>query len=175
MGSRPKPVWVPEGALWPGLCAPFHWPRCGLGEPSGLAIRIHPFRLLALAAWVAPEGTLQARLAHASVVATWQDAVQEAPGGARLLLEVTAGARQAQFPDGYNPWREGRIGIRVRAPAQEGRANEEVMRTLAAFFRHPAARVHIESGAADARKTVRLMGLDRAAVLAALKEPMEAP
>jgi len=94
-------------------------------------------------------------------VATWRDAVQDAPGGVRLLLEVSAGAKENRFPDGFNAWREGRIGIRVRAPAQEGRANEDVIRTLGAFFEHPTARIHIEAGLADSRKTVRVMGIDR--------------
>ena len=100
-------------------------------------------------------------------MASWQDAVEEAPGGARLLLDVTPGAKEARFPDGFEPWRK-RIGMRVRAPAQDGAANAEVVRSLAASFRHPTARVHIESGATDRRKSVRLMGLDRAAVIAAL-------
>jgi uncharacterized protein (TIGR00251 family) len=100
-------------------------------------------------------------------VASWQDAVEEAPGGARVLLDVSPGAREARFPDGFEPWRK-RIGMKVRAPAQEGEANAEVVRTLAAYFGHPTARVHIEAGAADRRKSVRLMGLDRATVLAAL-------
>lgn len=100
-------------------------------------------------------------------VPSWQDAVEDAPGGARLLLDVTPSAKKARFPDGFEPWRK-RIGMRVRAPAQEGEANADVVRTLAAFFRHPTARVHLEAGATDRRKAVRLMGLDRAAVLAAL-------
>jgi uncharacterized protein (TIGR00251 family) len=103
----------------------------------------------------------------APAVPSWQDAVEEASGGARLLLAVTPGAKEARFPDGFDPWR-GRIGLRVKAPAQEGAANVDVVRALAAFFRHPTARVHVESGALDRRKAVRLMGLDRAAVLAAL-------
>ena len=99
---------------------------------------------------------------------SWQDAVEAAPGGTRLLLDVTPGAKEARFPDGFEPWRK-RIGLRVRAPAQEGAANADVVRALAAFFRHPTARVHLESGATDRRKAVLLMGLDRAAVLAALQ------
>ena len=100
-------------------------------------------------------------------MASWQDAVEEAPGGARLLLDVAPGSKEARFPDGFEPWRK-RIGMRVRAAAQEGEANAEVVRTLAAFFAHATARVHIESGATDRRKAVRLMGLDRARIVAAL-------
>jgi uncharacterized protein len=100
-------------------------------------------------------------------VASWQDAVEDAVGGVRLLLDVSPGAKEARFPDGFEPWRK-RIAMRVRAPAQEGAANADVVRALAAFFAHPTARVHIESGASDRRKAVRIMGLDRAHALAAL-------
>jgi hypothetical protein len=93
--------------------------------------------------------------------------VEATPGGTRLLLDVSPGAKEARFPDGFEPWRK-RIGMRVRAPAQDGEANADVVRTLAAFFQHPTARVHLESGMTDRRKSVRLMGLDRAVVLAAL-------
>lgn len=103
----------------------------------------------------------------AGVASSWHDAVEEAAGGARLLLDVTPGAKDERFPDGFDPWRT-RIGLRVRAPAQDGAANADVVRVLAAFFRHPTARVHIESGALDRRKAVRLMGLDRAAVVSFL-------
>jgi uncharacterized protein (TIGR00251 family) len=101
-------------------------------------------------------------------VPSWQDAIEEAPGGARLLLDVTPGARDERFPDGFEPWR-GRIGARVKAQAQDGAANAALIRLLAAFFRHPTARVHVESGATDRRKAVRVMGLDRAAVVVALE------
>lgn len=100
-------------------------------------------------------------------MASWQDAVEDAPGGVRLLLDVTPGAREARFPDGFDPWR-GRVGMRVRAPAQEGRANDDVVRHLAAFFRHPTARIHIEAGAADRRKAVRILGVGREQALALL-------
>lgn len=100
--------------------------------------------------------------------------MQAIAGGVRLLLEVSAGAKSARFPDGFNPWREGRIGIRVKAPAQEGRANEEVIRALAAFFQHPTARIHVDAGATDSRKAVLLMGLEPAQVVAALAPFMEA-
>lgn len=106
-------------------------------------------------------------------MASWKDAVQEAPAGIRLLVEVAAGAREARFPDGFNPWRDGRIGLRVRAPAQEGRANAEVCAALAAFFGVPGAQVSLESGATDARKAVLVRGVARPAALARLAPLLE--
>jgi uncharacterized protein (TIGR00251 family) len=75
-------------------------------------------------------------------------------------VEVSAGARDARFPDGFNPWR-GRIGIRVRAPAQEGRANQEVVASVAAFFGVPAARVSVEAGHLDSRKSLLVAGVGK--------------
>lgn len=92
----------------------------------------------------------------------WQDAVLETRDGCRLLLEATPGARHASFPAGFDPWR-GRIGIKVAAPAQEGRANVEVVGTVAAYFGLPASRVSIAAGAGDRRKGVDLpLGRDEA-------------
>lgn len=83
---------------------------------------------------------------------SWQDAVLDAPGGCALLLEATPGAKQAAFPAGFNPWR-GRIGIAVRAAAQDGQANAEVVAAVAAFFGVPA---RLASGATDRRKRVEV-------------------
>lgn len=88
-----------------------------------------------------------------SPMSSWRDAVQERDGGITLLLEASPGAGHTRFPDGYNPWR-GRLGIRVREPARDGRANQAVLEAIAQFFGVPAARVHLEGGASDSRKLV---------------------
>ncbi len=98
---------------------------------------------------------------------SWRDAVQPAEGGVRLLLEASPGAGHARFPDGYNPWR-GRLGIRVKEPARDGRANAAVLDLLASYFGLRSTDVVLESGAADSRKAVLLVGLDAATVRAAL-------
>lgn len=78
------------------------------------------------------------------------DAVEPSGGGTLLHLEVTAGAKHPEFPAGYNPWRK-RIGIKVRAPAQDGKANQEIEATISNIW--PAT---IISGQKDTRKTVYL-------------------
>jgi uncharacterized protein (TIGR00251 family) len=99
---------------------------------------------------------------HEPVVPTWRDAVQPQGEQTRILLEVTAGARVAAFPDGYNPWRN-RIGIRVRAAAQKGEANAEVVRTIAGIFGLGSGTVAIASGHLDSRKDVVVDGIHAAA------------
>ncbi len=97
----------------------------------------------------------------------WQDAVQQAPDGVWLLLEVSAGAKEASFPAGYNEWRQ-RIGIRVHAPAQEGRANKEVCDAVAAFFEVPRTDAELVAGPTDARKTILLNGVASGDIMARL-------
>jgi uncharacterized protein len=103
--------------------------------------------------------------------ADWRDAVEPVAGGGavRLKVEATPGARDARFPDGFNPWRDGRIGVRVREAAVDGQANAAIVAAVADALGVAASRVHLEAGAADRRKTLRVDGLERAAVLAWLE------
>lgn len=97
----------------------------------------------------------------------WHKAVESDGDGCALLLEVTPNSREGAFPAGFNDWR-GRIGVRVHGPAIEGRANRDLVATVARFFHVPPNRVSVESGEADRRKRVSIAGLSREAALAAL-------
>lgn len=101
----------------------------------------------------------------------WEASVTTASGAVVLALDVTPGAREDRFPDGFDAWR-GRIRLRVRAPAQDGRANRAVLDLVAAALGVPRAAVTLEAGATDRRKTVRVEGLDREMILARLGEGM---
>lgn len=91
-------------------------------------------------------------------MASWRDAVQPGDGGVRLLLEASPGAGHTRFPDGYNPWRS-RLGVRVREPARNGKANQAVLEAVADFLGVRAAQVTLESGEADSRKTILVAGV----------------
>jgi uncharacterized protein (TIGR00251 family) len=91
-------------------------------------------------------------------MASWRDAVQPAEGGVRLLLEASPGAGHTRFPDGYNPWRK-RLGVRVKEPARDGRANAAVLETVAQFFGVRSTQVALEAGESDSRKTVLVLGV----------------
>ncbi len=56
-------------------------------------------------------------------------------------------------------WHGGALKVRVHAPAQEGRANEELLAFLAAHLGLPRRAVTLERGTASRRKRVRLAGL----------------
>jgi uncharacterized protein (TIGR00251 family) len=95
--------------------------------------------------------------------ATMQDfaeAVFDDPHGIRIAIEVTAGAKHAAFPSGYNAWRK-TIGCRVTAPALEGRANKAVIALVAATLDVPASAISIHSGQTSSQKKVLVTGLGK--------------
>lgn len=98
---------------------------------------------------------------------SWQDAVEADGEGCALLLEVSPGARELRFPAGFNEWR-GRIGVKVHAPPEGGKANKEVVAEVASFFGVPPGRVQIESGHHDSRKRVTIAAVARADAIAVL-------
>ena len=91
-------------------------------------------------------------------------AVSEERQGVVIAIEVTAGAKEAVFPSGYNEWRR-TIGCRVAAPAIEGRANKAVIRLVAERLGVPVSSVSILSGAASSQKRVLVAGMRRQQVL----------
>ena len=91
-------------------------------------------------------------------------AVSEERRGIVISIEVTAGAKEALFPAGYNEWRRS-VGCRVSAPAIEGRANKAVLNLVAERLGIPGSSVSIRSGAAASQKRVLVAGLSRQQVL----------
>jgi uncharacterized protein (TIGR00251 family) len=91
-------------------------------------------------------------------------AVSRERQGVVIAIEVTAGAKEAVFPAGYNAWRR-TIGCRVPAPALEGKANKAVLSLIAEKLGVPTSSVSILSGAASSQKRVLVAGLTRQQVL----------
>ena len=79
--------------------------------------------------------------------------------GAVLTIEVSAGAKRASFPSGYNEWRKA-VGCSVRAPAQEGKANREVISIIAETLGTPRRKVRILAGETSSLKKVLVGGSD---------------
>jgi uncharacterized protein (TIGR00251 family) len=86
-------------------------------------------------------------------------AVSRTDDGAVLTIEVSAGAKRAVFPSGYNEWRKA-VGCSVRAPAQEGKANREVIAIIAETLGIPRKNVRILSGETSSLKRVQVEGED---------------
>ena len=95
---------------------------------------------------------------------TYADAIVETGEGVTLALEVTAGAKKASFPAGYNEWRKS-VRCRVAAPAVGGKANRAIIDLVAGTFHIPRADVSIVSGQTSTSKTVAVAGLSKPRVL----------
>lgn len=104
-------------------------------------------------------------------MASWQDAVQPAPDGVDIDLEVTPGARETRFPSGHNAWRN-RIQARLAAPAQDGKANEELRQAASAFFQISPRDVQLLEGLTSRQKRLRLLHLTHEAALKRLAEAL---
>ena len=87
-------------------------------------------------------------------------AVSQTDDGAVLTIEVSAGAKRAVFPSGYNEWRTA-VGCSVRAQAQEGKANREVIAIIAETLGTPRRNVRILAGETSSLKRVLVEGLDQ--------------
>ena len=92
------------------------------------------------------------------------EALSEDRHGTVIAIEVTAGAKEAVFPSGYNEWRR-TIGCRVPAPALEGRANKAVLKLVAGRLGVPASSVSVLSGASSSLKRVLVAGIKKQQIL----------
>lgn len=73
----------------------------------------------------------------------------------RIAVKVVPGSTR----EGVAGWLGDVLKVRVRAPAEGGRANEAVVRVVAAALELPPDAVRICAGGASPRKTLELDGL----------------
>ena len=74
-----------------------------------------------------------------------------------LSVKVVPGASRTQVVGAYG---EG-IRVRIAAPPEKGRANEELLSHLAEVLDCPVSRLRISSGSSSPRKVVELSGVDQ--------------
>jgi len=70
----------------------------------------------------------------------------------KYTIKVKTNAKENTVQEGPS----GELRVLVKAPPQEGRANESVIETLAAFFKVPKSRIAIVGGFKSRTKTVRI-------------------
>jgi uncharacterized protein (TIGR00251 family) len=96
------------------------------------------------------------------------EALKQDEKGVILSLEVSAGSKITRFPAGYNEWRKG-IQCQIHAPPTGGKANKEIIESIASFFSIPKSAVHIISGAASSSKKILIEGIDLEDAISALE------
>lgn len=80
----------------------------------------------------------------------------------RIALKVVPGSTR----EGIAGWLGDALKVRVRAPAEAGRANAAVVRVVAAALGLAPGAVRIASGGASPKKILEIEGLDLAALRA---------
>jgi len=88
--------------------------------------------------------------------------------GLMIDIEVSPNSSESKVT-GYNEWRK-RITLKVRSPADKGKANAEVVEVLSRTFEMPESSIEIVSGHTSPQKTVVLYGLDVNALHAKLSK-----
>ena len=94
-------------------------------------------------------------------------AIRRTPGGVLVDVDVRPGASETRIT-GFNVWRHS-VTVDVAAPPEKGAAN----RALVAFFRGiggDGCTAEVVHGATSRHKTVRVGGVTRDALLAAIEE-----
>lgn len=91
--------------------------------------------------------------------------IDEGEGGCTIEVHAVPGAREPSAA--WDPW-TGALRVRVAERAEKGRANDALEEYLSRLF---GVKATILSGRASRRKRVRLPGIPRGRVLAAVGAP----
>ena len=108
---------------------------------------------------------------RATILMTTPDEIQSAvtagDDGALLTIEVSAGCKVESFPSGFNTWRKA-VGIQVKAPAVEGKANKAIIALIAGEIKVSRSSVQIVSGQTSSIKRVLIRGMDTNTLVSSL-------
>lgn len=89
---------------------------------------------------------------------SFEDALRTASDGVIIDFEASPGAKETKVPAGYNQWRK-RLLVKLKAPPEKGKANEELIEALSDLLGVPSARIEITSGATNTKKSVKIKGM----------------
>ncbi len=94
--------------------------------------------------------------------------LRETKDGVTLAVRAQPGAKKTAIAGVYGEGRTAQLKIAVQAPPVEGRANEVLIKFLAATFDLPKSSVELISGDLNRSKVFLLRGVSLDAVRAAL-------
>lgn len=86
------------------------------------------------------------------------EAIKSLDSGVIIDIEVTPGSRSLSVPSGYNEWRR-RIEVKLTKNAQKGKANEQLIESLAELFGVSSSDILISSGATSSKKSLLIKGI----------------
>ena len=101
-----------------------------------------------------------------------ENAVKNQQDGVSLNLFVIPNSSSTIFPAGYNEWRK-TVEIKVCSPAKDNKANLEVIKTLAGFFKISVRDVIIVSGEKNKEKTILIKNISKKNALKKILESLD--
>lgn len=98
--------------------------------------------------------------------------IKKHQNGTVLSVFVTPEARNVVFPAGVNEWRKC-LEIKVKSSAVDNKANKDVIKTIADFFKKSVNDVFVLSGSKKREKSVLVKGVSIDFVSKKLKESLD--
>lgn len=89
---------------------------------------------------------------------SFEEAIKILDSGIVIDIEVTPGSRLLSVPSGYNEWRR-RIEVKLTKNAQKGKANEQLIESLAELFEISSSDILIYSGVTSSKKSILIKGV----------------
>jgi len=89
--------------------------------------------------------------------------------GILLRIHVTPGTAKTLFPAGFNEWRQA-LEARLHAPAQENKANDELLQVLSGFFALRPQDLSITAGHSSRDKIILLKRITEPQLLRKIKD-----
>jgi uncharacterized protein (TIGR00251 family) len=104
---------------------------------------------------------------------SFEEAIKALDSGIILGIEVTPGSRSLSVPSGYNEWRR-RIEVKLTKNAQKGKANEQLIESLAELFGISSSDILISSGATSSKKSLLIKGVSYQRAVSVLSPHLKA-
>jgi uncharacterized protein (TIGR00251 family) len=98
-----------------------------------------------------------------------EEIIKKHQDGAILNIFVTPESHRIVFPAGINEWRKC-IEIKVKSPAFDNRANKDIIKIIANFFKKPVKEVSILKGEKKPNKIVFIKKITVSFILERLRE-----
>ncbi len=98
--------------------------------------------------------------------------VKKHQDGVTFNLFVTTESQSILFPAGINKWRKC-LEIKVCSPANNNKANKDVIKTIANYFEKPVNDVFILKGSKNRQKTIYVKGSSIDFISNKLKESLD--
>lgn len=89
--------------------------------------------------------------------------------GVELQIRAVPGSKSSEIKDVWN----GKLRVRIAAPAEDGKANKELIDFLAQFFGVSKSSISIVSGEKSRDKTIVISDLDKGEVLVKLNNSQQ--